>query len=167
MPGQIQRMCTADLRVNQLEAGVVLRMRAAWNGTIGESAPAPVGPAVVTSWFPYIGVAGVVPDDRTESDPIKVAIQTQVEPPPTGSGGAAPGQPRLASALAIDAALADPQFAAWVQAAPEATWINPNVALIDGVWHVGLFRFGADQLERYGEVTVAPDGSISAHRFEP
>ena len=35
VPGQIQRVCTADLRVNQLEAGVVLRMRAAWNGTIG------------------------------------------------------------------------------------------------------------------------------------
>jgi hypothetical protein len=26
---------------------------------------------------------------------------------------------------------------------------------------------GADQLETFGEVTVAPDGSITAHRFEP
>ena len=167
VPGQIQRVCTAVLRVNQLEPGVLLRMRAAWSGTIGESAPAPIGPAVVTTWFAYIGVAGVVPDDRTVADPIKVAIQTQVEPPPAGTGGASAGKPPLAPALAIDAALGDPQFAAWVQAAPEATWINPNVVHLDGMWHVGLFRFGADQLERYGEVTVAPDGSITGHRFEP
>ena len=112
-------------------------------------------------------LAGVVPDDRTDADPIKVAIQTQVEPAPAGALGTTAGQPQLAPALAIDAALADPQFAAWVGAAPEATWINPNVALIDGAWHVGLFRFGADQLERYGEVTVAPDGTNAGHRFEP
>jgi hypothetical protein len=62
----------------------------------------------------------------------------------------------LVPALAIDAALADREFAAWVKAAPESTGINPDVSLIDGIWHVGLFRFGANQLERYGGVTLAP-----------
>jgi hypothetical protein len=166
-PGEIGVFCTADLRVNQLEPGAVLRMRAAWSGTIGESAPAPAGPAVVTSSFPYIGVAGVVPGDRTEADPISVRIETLVQPPPAGSGGRGAGPVQLARALAIDAALADPQFAAWVEAAPEAKWINPHVLLLDGRWHIGLFRFGrGNQLETFGEVTVAQDGSITGHRFE-
>ena len=167
VPGQIPRACTADLRVNQLEPGVVLRIRAAWSGTTGESAPAPVGPATVTAWFQYIGEAGVVPADRTDADPIKVAIQTQVAPPPAGADASSAGGRQLAPALAIDAALADPQFAAWVQAAPEATWINPDVSLIEGIWSVGLFRNGPGDQTLYGAVTVAPDGTITGHRFEP
>ena len=168
-PGEIPIVCTADLRVNQLEAGGVLRIRAAWSGMIGERAPAPAGPAVVTSYFPYIGVAGLVPNDRTDAEPISVRIDTVVQPPPGGStsvGGSA-GPVPLAPSLAIDAALADPQFAAWVKAAPEARWINPSVVLLDGNWHIGLFVTGADELESLGEVTVAPNGSITAHRFEP
>ena len=39
--------------------------------------------------------------------------------------------------------------------------MNPNMT------HIGLFVTGANQLETFGEVTVAPDGSITAHRFEP
>lgn len=168
-PGEIPIFCTADLRVNQLEAGGVLRLRAAWSGMIGERAPAPTGPAVVTASFPYIGVAGLVPNDRTDADPISVRIDTVVQPPPPApaSGNGQLGPVPLAPALAIDAALADPQFAAWVQAAPEARWINPSVVLLDGTWHIGLFVTGADQLESLGEVTVAPDGSITGRRFEP
>jgi hypothetical protein len=168
-PGEIPMFCTADLRVNQLEAGGVLRMRGAWSGMIGDSAPAPAGPAVVTSYFPYIGVAGLVPDDRTDAESIAVRIDTVVQPPPGGStsGGGSAGPVPLAPSLAIDAALADPQFAAWVKVAPEARWINPNVVLLDGSWHIGLFVTGSNQLEALGEVTVAPDGSITGHRFEP
>jgi hypothetical protein len=73
----------------------------------------------------------------------------------------------LVPALAIDAALADPQFAAWVEAEPESTWINPDVTLIEGTWHVGLFRNGPGDQTLYGSVTVAPDGTITGHRFEP
>jgi hypothetical protein len=168
-PGEIPIFCTADLRVNQLEAGGVLRMRAAWSGMIGGTAPAPAGPAVVTSSFPYIGVAGLVPNDRTDADPISVRIDTVVQSPPAAStsGDGSAALVPLAPSLAIDAALADPQFAAWVKAAPEATWINPHVVLLDGSWHIGLFVTGANQLESFGEVTVAPDGSITGHRFEP
>jgi len=68
-PGEIPIFCTADLRVNQLEAGGVLRIRAAWSGMIGKTPPAPAGPAVVTSCFPCIGVAGLVPDDRRMRSP--------------------------------------------------------------------------------------------------
>jgi hypothetical protein len=168
-PGEIPIACTADLRVNQVEPGGVLRLRAAWSGMIGEKAPAPTGPAVVTASFPYIGVAGLVPNDRTDAESISVTIDTVVQPPPAAStsGGGSAGPVPLAPSLAIDAALADRQFAAWVKGAPEARWINPHVVLLDGSWHIGLFVTGADQLETFGEVTVAPDGSITAHRFEP
>jgi hypothetical protein len=168
-PGQIQIACPASLRVNQLEPRGVLRIRAAWGGMIGDQVPAPAGPAVVTTSFPYIGVAGMVPNERTDADPISVRIETRVQPSPaaSSSGGRASGPDPLAPALVIDAALADPQFAAWVKAAPEATWINPHVVLLDGRWHIGLFVTGANELETFGEVTVAPDGSITGHRFEP
>lgn len=168
LPGQIPMYCTADFRWNQLEAGGRGSLRAAWEGTISDGLPASPGPATVTAYFQYIGVQGVVPDDRMEADPVSVAIDTQVQPPPGGvASGVAAAPVPLVPALAIDAALADPEFAAWVKAAPESTWINPEVSLIDGAWHVGLFRFGANQLERYGGVTLAPDGSVTGRRFEP
>ena len=71
----------------------------------------------------------------------------------------------LSPALAVDVALADPQFAAWVQAAPEATWINPELTVIEGVWHVGLFRTEAQQ-DLYGAVMVDQGGTIVGRRFD-
>lgn len=158
-PGQMPLLCTADLRINELPAGASLTMRAGWDGTIGGVAPAPAGPAAITASFPFIGISGVVPPDLTDRRPIVARIDTAVE-----AGQAAPPMP---PAVAVDAALADPQFAAWVEAGPEATWINPHLLYADGVWAVGLFRFGpGGRSELFGEVKVDGSGTVVGRRFE-
>jgi hypothetical protein len=164
---QIPIGCPADLRVNELAPGASLSIRAAWNGTLGGPAPAPAGPATVTGWFEFIGLAGEVGDDITATKPIKVAIETTIAGPAAGSGSGAPAP--LSPALAIDAALADPEFAAWVKADPEVTWVNPNIVLQDETWAIGLFKGGkfGDAPTRYGELKIDAHGQIVARRFEP
>ncbi len=153
--------CAASLQVEELAPGATLELRAGWDGTFGGArAHAPTGPVVVTAAFAFIGIAGEVANEDTDTDPIEVHIQTTV----AGVAGAAP----LSPALAIDAALADPQFAAWVQASPEDRWINPSIDLLDGAWSVGLFRLGAGaQLDLYGAVTIDAMGTIIGRRFDP
>jgi hypothetical protein len=160
-PGQIPVVCTADLRVNELPPGAALTMRAGWDGTVGGAAPAPTGPANVRASFPFIGIAGVVDNSVIDTRPIVVRISTEI----VGEGRAAP----LSPALAIDAALADQQFADWVQAGPEATWINPTVRLAQGAWAIGLFRNGqgAQGEAGFGEVTIDSSGRVVGRRFEP
>jgi hypothetical protein len=155
--------CTADLRINELAPGATLGMRAAWDGRVGGVAPAPAGPAVVKASFPFIGVADAVGKDVTDTRPISVVMDTTV----VGVGAGAPAA--LSPALAIDAALADPQFATWVQAAPEVTWVNPNIVFQDGVWAIGLFKTAPDAQRptRYGELTIDSTGQIVGRRFEP
>jgi hypothetical protein len=164
---QIPIVCPADLRVNELAPGASLAIRAAWNGTLGGPAPAPAGPATVTGWFEFIGIAGEVGEDVTATKPIKVAIETTIAGPAAGSGGGAP--PPLSPALAIDVALADPEFAAWVKTDPEVTWVNPNIVLQDGTWAIGLFKGGkfGDAPTRYGELKIDAHGQVVGRRFEP
>jgi hypothetical protein len=154
--------CPDILRIEQLAAGDSLLMRAGWTGLFGvPGVPAPTGPAVVTGSFPFIGIAGVIGRDVTDVRPIEVRIPTTIV-------GAADGPPPLSPALAIDAALGDPQFAAWVQAVPESSWINPSVDLADGAWTIGLFRYGPNgELDLFGAVTLDPSGSITHRRFDP
>jgi hypothetical protein len=150
--------CTADLRIETLPVGQVLRYRAGWDGRMNDN-PTPPGPATVTAMFPFIGLAGLVPADRYETTPVSATVRTTIEGAQVGSG--------LAPAVAIDDALADPAFAAFVQAAPEATWINPDIALIDGVWHIGLFRQGAQPQDTlHGSVQVDGNGRVVGQRFE-
>jgi hypothetical protein len=149
--------CTADLRIETLAVGGALRYRAGWDGTFN-GGPAPSGPATVSAVFPYIGLDGLVPADAFDSTPVVAAIRTAV-----GGEGVAGG---LAPGRLIDLALADPQFAAFVQAQPQATWINPDVARIEGTWHVGLFRSSAGQ-DLYGGVLIDGHGAVVGHRFDP
>ena len=110
--------------------------------------------------FPFIGLDGLVAADSFETVPLIASVQTAIEGP-DGGGGLAPG-------LAVDAGLADPAFAAFVEAAPPATWINPDVTLIDGLWHIGLFRQGSlPQETLFGEVQVDGHGQVVSRRFEP
>jgi hypothetical protein len=89
-----------------------------------------------------------------------VSIETAV----VGEAGASV----LAPGLAIDAALADPGFAAWVSAGPLDRWINPDVARIGDAWHIGLFKLGASgATEAYQGVIIDPDGDVSGHHSEP
>lgn len=150
--------CTADLRLERLAPGGGLTMRAAWDGQILGGA-APAGPAVVEATFPLIGLAGIVRNDEFDTKPIVARLETSV----VGAGGAA----SLAPGLAIDAALADAQFAAFVQAHPEANWINPDVGLIDGVWNVGLFVNGAGGQATFASVKVDQSGTIVGRHVEP
>ena len=96
-----------------------------------------------------------------------MAIDTAVVVPAAGTGGGAPAP--LSPALAIDAALADPEFAAWVTADPEMTWVNPNIVLQDGTWAIGLFKNGKvfGRPTRYGELKIDARGQIVGRRFEP
>jgi len=164
---QIPIGCHANLHVNQLAAGASLAIRAGWNGTLGGPAPAPAGPATVTASFEFIGIVGEGSEDITATKPIKVAIDTAVVVPAAGTGGGAPAP--LSPALAIDAALADPEFAAWVTADPEMTWVNPNIVLQDGTWAIGLFKNGKvfGRPTRYGELKIDARGQIVGRRFEP
>jgi hypothetical protein len=151
--------CPASMSIERLAPGAAVRMRAGWDGRIN-GAPAPTGPATVSASFASMGVVGPVPNDTFKTQPIAAEIRTTVE----GAGGAA----ALSPALAIDAALADPQFADFVQSNPEATWINPDVGVIAGVWNVGLFvevRGGGG--ERSGSVKVDQNGAIVGRRFDP
>ena len=150
--------CTAGLRLEQLAPGGRLTMRAAWDGQILGGA-APAGPAVVEASFPFIGLAGVVRNDAFDTNPIVARLETSV----FGGGGAA----SLAPGLAIDAALADGQFAGFVQAHPEATWINPDVGIIDGIWSVGLFVNGAGGETMFASVKVDQSGTIVGRHVEP
>jgi hypothetical protein len=155
-----QVLCPADLRIEELAAGAALSLRAAWNGMVADDAPAPAGPATVTASFPFIGITGTVGDDATATTPIVVRIDTTVR----GGTGTVP----LSPAIAIDAALADPQFAAWVEAGTEASWINPIVGLQAGTWTIGLFRHGGDdESELFGSVAVDSTGKVTGHRFDP
>lgn len=152
-------LCTADLRIETLAAHQSLSFRAGWDGMYNGS-PTPAGRATVEAVFPVFGLEGDVDPASFESHPVDVVTRTTI----VGGGGA----PLLAPALAIDAALADPAFAAWVSATPEAQWINPDVARIDGNRQVGLFR-SADggAAEAYGGVVVDGAGRVVGHHVEP
>jgi hypothetical protein len=160
--GRSDVACPDDLRVETLRAGGSLSMRAGWTGLFGNpGVPVPTGPAVVTGSFPFIGIDGAVGREVTDIRPIEVHIPTTIV-------GAADRPAPLSPALAVDAALGDPQFGAWVQAVPEASWINPSVDLTDGAWTIGLFRYGKNgELDLFGEVTIDPTGAITHRRFDP
>ena len=150
------RLCTADLRIETLPVGGSLRYRAAWDGLF-EGQSVPVGPATVLATFPVIGLEGLVAPDETDATGFRAEVRTAIVGSAAGSG--------LTPGRLVDLTLADPAFAAFVQATPEATWINPDIALIDGIWHVGLFRTinGVDQ---YGGVFIDQGGRVVGHRFE-
>lgn len=148
--------CTADLRIETLASGAVLSMRAGWDGTY-EGRPVPTGPVTVEAAFPVIGVEGVVPDSAYESHPVGVSIPTMI------AGGA--GESVLAPALAIDAALADPEFAAWVSGHQPDRWVNPDLARIGDTWQVGLFKTrGGGAAQEYRGVVVDASGRVIAHK---
>jgi hypothetical protein len=152
-------LCTAGLAIHELAPGDSLDMRAAWDGKISGWA-APVGPAVVEASFPFVGLKGDLAESDVEIRPISVRLETRVAGSATGI--------QLSPAVAIDAALADPGFAAFVQAAPEDTWEGEGVSVIEGRWWVSLARYGAgDRSVVVGEsVIVDQTGRVVGHRSE-
>jgi hypothetical protein len=152
-------LCTADLRIETLAAHKSLSMRAGWDGRY-EDAPVPTGPAIVEAAFPVIGEEGVVPETAYDSHPVLVSIRTAI----VGEGGASV----LAPAIAIDAALGDAQFGAWLREGPVSRWVNPDVARIGATWQIGLFKSDANGVtEAYQGVIVDATGKVVGHHVEP
>lgn len=110
---QIGVACTADLRVNEISAGQRLQMKAAWDGEV-QGVAAPAGPARIVASFPYLGPAGK-PD---APQPIEATIGVDVVD--QGVRLLSPGQ-------AIDAALGNPDFAAWLAAAGMPEWSGVDI----------------------------------------
>jgi hypothetical protein len=97
-------VCTADLGVNELSAGQRLEMRAIWNGEVNGVVAAP-GPARVTASFPYLGQPAGPDPFANAPQPIQAVIDVDVVD--TGVRLLSPGQ-------AIDAALGNAEFGAWL-----------------------------------------------------
>jgi hypothetical protein len=147
--------CPADLRIETLVAGTHLDLRAGWDGTY-EGSPVPTGPAAVTATFPLVDVQDGPIDSSSDTHAVAVTIPTTI----VGEGGSAV----IAPAVLIDAALADPEFAAWVAAGPVERWINPDIAHIGDTWQVGLFKMDPGGTEQYRGVVVDSAGHVISHR---
>jgi hypothetical protein len=151
-----QVVCPADLRIETLDAGAHLDLRAGWDGMY-EGSPVPTGPATVTATFPVMDQQDGPIGDSFATHGVAVAIRTAIG----GDGGVA----AIAPALLVDAALADPEFAAWVSAGPVDRWINPDIARIGDTWQVGLFKTDADGTsERYRGVVIDATGHVISHK---
>jgi hypothetical protein len=149
-------LCPASLRIETLAAGQKLATRAGWDGTY-QGRPVPTGPVTVEASFPVIGIDGVVGNDVIDSHAVAVSIGTRIE----GDGGAGV----LAPALAVDAALGDPEFAAWVSGHDPDRWVNPDVARIGDSWQIGLFKTrSAGATAEYRGVVVDAAGHVIDHK---
>lgn len=151
-----QVACPADLRIETLDAGAHLDLRAGWDGTY-EGSPVPTGPASVTATFPVMDAQDGPIGSSFATHAVAVAVRTAI----TGEGGVA----AIAPALLIDAALADPDFAAWVAAGPVDRWINPDIAHIGDTWQVGLFKTDAGGTsELYRGVVIDATGHVISRK---
>jgi len=137
--------CPANLAVNQIDAGQRLEMKAAWDGEI-QGVVAPPGPAQIVASFPYLGLAGKVDAPQ----PIEAMIQVDV---------ADRGVRLLSRGQAVDAALGDPDFAAWVAANNVPAWDGVDV---ESHGHTYVFVLQLPTIE--GRATV--DRETGAVDFE-
>lgn len=141
-----------------LKPGRKITQRAVW--TEWPHVPTPGVPVDLVATFPFAGRG----EAHTESDdrPIEVHLASAIldgEP-----------WPWMTPAQAVDAALADPVFAAWLAEEPAASWINPSITLDAdaGTWTIGLFRDALGGAHGWaGQVTMdAVTGTVISHRFE-
>ncbi|HEX5015166.1 MAG TPA: hypothetical protein VFV72_13530 [Candidatus Limnocylindrales bacterium] len=145
-----------DVRlVRHLEPGATLVERFEWDAWPGT----PTGPADVAATFGFIG--------REEAElPAGRAIEAVLPTTIVGGGGG-----RLGPVAAVDAALIDGPFSAFLAASPPNAWSTTILAPDQNgrVWRVGLSVANGPVAPRaYGEVTVdARTGRIVARRFDP
>jgi hypothetical protein len=130
--------CTADLRINELAVGERLEYRAAWDGLVG-GAPAPGGPLSIRASFPFMGPKAAVADPfMGELQPIEAVLQTSI---------AAFDGRFLSPGEAVDAALSDARFFAWVEGAPMAGWQGVELQ-----YRLGRYTAILQRLEGGGEL---------------
>jgi hypothetical protein len=152
--------CAWDVDADRLPAGGRLEMRAGWDVAFENGRGAPPGPAHVVASFGYIGPSVGPLADPGAAHSLLATIDVAVSP--------AAGEPQLTPAQAVDVALSDPGFAAWVLERGEDTWAETRLELVDGTWVVGLIRTepGAPgDPRRLGEVRIGPAGLIVSRRF--
>jgi hypothetical protein len=146
-------LCPANLGVNTLEPGQRVAMTGVWDGQVNGVA-AVGGAATVRATFPYLGsAAGPGPniDPSDLSHAIVVALSVDIAPP---------ARPLLSPGEAIDGALANAEFAAWLTAAgPMAAWEGVDMEGRDGISVVILYVHG-----QAGRATV--DRATGAVSFE-
>lgn len=121
-------LCPASRGVNQLAPGRRLQLQATWGGEVN-GVTAPAGLAVVTASFAYLG-SGPVHDPSPVDEAIQARVSVDV---------AAPRARLLGPGEAIDAALANPAFAAWVAGAgASSSWQGAHLQPVDGAYVVML-----------------------------
>ena len=119
----------ADVGVpHELPAGERLTQRALW--LPWDDAPIPTVPVTLEGSFPFTGRDR----DSTELDPVVVHLDSWI--------ASSEAWPWMTPAQAVDAALTDPVFFAWLLEVPSRSWINAHLDLDPqaGIWEVGLFR---------------------------
>ena len=122
--------CTADLGVNELIPGGHLELRAAWDGDVA-LVLAPAGPALLTASFPMLGPKRAVVDPFGNPNPVKATLAVDVVVGAITS---------VSGASAIDAALGDPRFAAWVGDSVIGQWQGVDLKVTREVYTVTLER---------------------------
>ena len=119
----------ADVGIpHELPAGERLTQRALW--VPWDDAPIPTAPVTLEASFPFTGRG----HDSTVLDPVVVELDSWI--------ASSEPWPWMTPAQAVDAALVDPTFFAWLLEVPSRTWINAHLNLDaeNGIWEVGLFR---------------------------
>lgn len=125
--------CPADLRYDDIDPGETISADAVWSGRRSDGVPAPPGAYQVTYAFPFIGrlPANQLPPEPPAARPIEVVLPISLE------GTAFDGLP---STLAIDAALADPRVATWVDRhLPKERLNGAEIRLVDGRWRFTIY----------------------------
>jgi hypothetical protein len=129
LPPGVAFACTSDLRVNEIQTGATETIDAVWLGVTSDSLPAPGGRYVARVSFPFLArqAAGPFPGDPiADQRPIAVELPFEVD------GVRYDG---LAATEAIDAALADPGVARWIdERLPRERLGGTRIRLVDGVW---------------------------------
>jgi hypothetical protein len=152
-------VCLVGGQGRALEPGASMSVRSVWNGLLGEDRGAPAGPARLTASFGFVGFADSVGDLVLDSTPIEVSVDTTI-----AAGSTAP---LLAPGLAIDAALADPEFGACVDAADPSRWLGHQILRVNDGWTVFLTRSTSDLMELGCQVNVGASGEIVGRAFGP
>ncbi|HET9851811.1 MAG TPA: hypothetical protein VFP56_04815 [Candidatus Limnocylindrales bacterium] len=139
----------------ELEPGREMDRTARWTGT--SDTPIPNGPADLVGAFEFYPTSELDGSAGTEVEvrlPTWISSDQVVDFIPPGP--------------AIDIALADQTFAAWLADAPTSGWINSTHTLDrdGGTWEIGLFRAGPGGAAVFASVTFdAGTGQILDHRF--
>jgi len=124
--------CTADLRYDDIQPGETISAEAIFSGRAPDGQPAAPGAYRITYAFPYLarGAAEEIGMAPPAVRPIELALPVTLE------GAAFAGMP---STLAIDAALAEPRVATWIDEhlTPQRLG-GAEIRLVDGAWQLTI-----------------------------